>query len=156
MEIFGKATISGPWFITAKISLILCLIMPGFRKFSHPYILYEHGLFFVIAGILFSVGGFILLIAFFNLGKSLAVGLPEKPAGLKTQGIYAFSRNPIYLGLDLLCVAACLMNFNVLTIGLAILTIILHHLIILSEEKYLALHYQQAWDHYKSRVRRYI
>lgn len=76
---------------------------------------------------------------------------------LVTDGPFAWSRNPIYLGNTLALVGAGL-AFDVLwLVVLAPLAVLgVTRLAILREERHLALKFGAAWDAYAARVRRWL
>jgi protein-S-isoprenylcysteine O-methyltransferase Ste14 len=115
-----------------------------------------HILYPVPAAILVSVGSIFLIIAFRDLGDSLRVGLPGEETLLKTKGIYRFSRNPIYVGVDLIAIASVLFIPGIINIVCAIIGIAVHHAIILSEEKFLEGCFGKDWLSYKRKTRRYF
>jgi len=92
--------------------------------------------------------GLILTIAgLINLGKSTRLGIPEEDTERRTNGLYKISRNPIYLGFNLFSLAAVLSVGSFVVLIVALYSIVVYHLIILAEEKFLE---------YKKNVRRYI
>ena len=97
----------------------------------------------------------IILSAIF-LGKSTRLGLPENDTKLKTQGIYKISRNPMYVGFNLLTVSAIFGLANIAVIFLGIYSIIIYHYIILAEEKFLIKKFGIDYEEYIKRTRRYI
>jgi protein-S-isoprenylcysteine O-methyltransferase Ste14 len=108
------------------------------------------------AALLLAVGVPLFVAATFHLGQSLRVGLPDEATELKTGGLYAFSRNPIYLAVFLTCAASCLYWPHPLNIACAVLAIAVHHVIVLAEERFLSQRFGQAWQRYAARVRRYV
>jgi len=109
-----------------------------------------------VAVLLNGIGTLIMLISFVHLGSSLRVGLPETPTTLQTKGIYSISRNPIYLGVFLICIASCIFFPNPINIALTLYGMYVHNSIILGEEKFLSNNFGKAWEDYSSRVRRYL
>ncbi len=73
-----------------------------------------------------------------------------------TQGIYRFSRNPIYIGTYLISISTILMTLSWILIISLILSVISMHFIILLEENYLAKKYGNDYLEYKQKVPRYI
>jgi protein-S-isoprenylcysteine O-methyltransferase Ste14 len=97
-----------------------------------------------------------MILAFRDLGDSLRVGLPGESTTLKTNGIYRVSRNPIYVGVDLIAIASVLFIPGFINISCAIVGIGVHHFIILSEEKFLEGRFREDWLGYKRKTRRYF
>jgi protein-S-isoprenylcysteine O-methyltransferase Ste14 len=108
------------------------------------------------AVLLLAVGVPLFIAAMSHLGGSLRVGLPDESTELKTGGLYAFSRNPIYLAVFLICAASCLSWPHPLNVACAVTAIAVHHWIVLAEERFLAQRFGQAWQSYVARVRRYL
>lgn len=111
----------------------------------------------IIAAILFVVGA---ALAFPALRGFHAVGThvePWKPASaLVTEGIFAWLRNPMYVGLTLFLVALSLALASdwilVMTIGFVL---VIHFGVVLREERYLEAKFGDAYRQYKARVPRY-
>ena len=153
----GQSTIASIYFATGKVSLFLSwtllLVKAMFPKWTWNPISVEVAW---IAALLSCVGTIIMIVALFKLGSSLRVGLPSKQTILQTTGIFRLSRNPIYLGVFLICIASCLFFPNPINIALVLYGMFVHHQIILGEEKFLAERFGEAWKAYISKVRRYI
>lgn len=103
-------------------------------------------------------GAVIVLVALRRLGEAARVGLPAEhdPIRLRTTGIYGFSRNPVYVGGLLVCLASCLYVPHWLNVAAALAAALVHHRIALSEERFLAGRFGTEWEAYRSRVRRYF
>jgi protein-S-isoprenylcysteine O-methyltransferase Ste14 len=109
------------------------------------------GVAFCFAGLLF------LLRSLVSFGRSFRVGIDdERPDQLVTGGVFAISRNPIYVAFWLILLGQFLVFSNVaLLIYLAAATALFHRQV-LREETYLAAHYGAAYVAYTGRVRRYL
>ena len=81
---------------------------------------------------------------------------PEEKTALVTGGIYSISRNPAFVGFDLTYIGLCLSFANVVNIVCAVLTMLLFHLQILQEEKFLLSRSDIDYAAYKDKVRRYL
>ncbi len=103
-----------------------------------------------------AVGLLLLLGGITALGRSLRVGLPAAPAELRTSGVYRYTRNPMYVGGVLMCFAAVLWTANPVVAALAVVAALVHHRIVLAEERYLAAEFGEEWTGYSRRVRRYL
>lgn len=73
-----------------------------------------------------------------------------------TTGIYQYSRNPAFLGFDLMYIGVLLMYGNLLTLVFSAFAMVMLHLQILQEERYLTDTFGAAYTAYKSRVFRYL
>ena len=75
---------------------------------------------------------------------------------LVTKGIYAFSRNPAFLAFDFLYIGILLMYFNPLLLGATVFAMVMLHLQILQEEKYLPQLFGEEYLEYKKNTGRYF
>ena len=92
-----------------------------------------------IAGIVLGLAGdLVFLVAVLTMKDSWRAGIPETDkTEFVSQGIYQYSRNPAFLGFDLMYIGILLMYFNWLLLLFTIWVIVMLHLQILQEEKYL-------------------
>ena len=109
-------------------------------------------------GVLVCLAGLLLLLwSLVSFGRSFRVGIDtEHPDKLATSGIFAFSRNPIYVAFALILSGQFLIFSNwilLLYIGAAIW---LFHRQVLREEEYLRQQYGKEYLEYCNRVRRYL
>lgn len=108
---------------------------------------------FCIAGI----GDIFFLISVTYMKDSWRAGIPEKDkTKLVTDGIYKFSRNPAFVGFDFMYIGTLLMFFNIGTLLFSLFSILMLHLQILQEEKYMAKTFGEEYLEYKKKVFRYI
>lgn len=93
-----------------------------------------------------------------NMGESWRAGVPKDDrTRLVTGGLYRFSRNPAFLGFDLVYLGELLLFFNwpLLAVSLAAM-VTLHLQITLVEEPYLRAAFGQDYIDYAARVGRYL
>ena len=103
------------------------------------------------------VGDLIFLISVLCMKDSWRAGIPVKDkTELVTDGIYAYSRNPAFLGFDLQYIGMLLMFCNLLTGMFTVFAIVMLHLQILQEERYLTATFGTAYLDYRHRVFRYL
>lgn len=103
------------------------------------------------------VAGFALLfIGRLGLGNSFRIGSPKEQTRLQVDGLFTFSRNPMYLGVYTTLIASTLFTMNPILLALAIFVIAVHHRIVLAEEQYLRSVFGQEYLDYCCRVRRYL
>ena len=103
------------------------------------------------------VGDLIFLISVLCMKDSWRAGIPEEDrTELVTEGIYSFSRNPAFLGFDLQYIGMLLMFCNLLTGMFTVFAIVMLHLQILQEERYLTATFGTAYLDYRHRVFRYL
>ncbi|MFH1071639.1 MAG: isoprenylcysteine carboxylmethyltransferase family protein [Candidatus Glassbacteria bacterium] len=101
--------------------------------------------------------GFALLFSGrFRLGASFRIGSPKESTSLKANGLYRFSRNPMYIGVYATLTASVLYTLNPLLFAVGIFVAAVHHRIVLAEERHLRKVFGEAYTDYCSRVRRYL
>lgn len=103
------------------------------------------------------IGDVIFLLAVIFMRDSWRAGIPDKDkTELVTEGIYKLSRNPAFLGFDFMYVGLLLMYGNVITLVFTLFAVIMLHLQILQEERYLESTFGEAYTEYKKQVFRYL
>lgn len=103
----------------------------------------------------------IIAIAFFSLATmtmktSWRVGIPEEKTNIVTNGVYRLSRNPAFVGFDLLYISILILFFNIPLLIVSVWAIVMLHLQILQEEKWLADTFNEEYAAYRSKVCRYL
>jgi protein-S-isoprenylcysteine O-methyltransferase Ste14 len=111
-----------------------------------------------IAGVaLVTAGGAIFILALISFGASWRVGIDAKtPGGLVTTGMFALSRNPIFVFLDLYAFGTFLINGTLGFLFFALILAVGIHYQILQEESFLRRTYGTAYQDYSSRTARYF
>lgn len=103
------------------------------------------------------VGDVVFLLSVLCMRDSWRAGIPDKDkTELVMNGIYRFSRNPAFLGFDLMYIGVLLLYGNLLTLGFSAFAIIMLHLQILQEERYLADTFGAPYREYCRHVFRYL
>jgi protein-S-isoprenylcysteine O-methyltransferase Ste14 len=105
---------------------------------------------------LWAVGFLLLFIGRFGLGSSFRIGSPKEGTGLRVDGLFRLSRNPMYLGVFATLSASVLNTLNPMFLLVAIFIVAAHHKIVLAEEEYLTKAFGEEYLAYCCRVRRYI
>jgi len=109
-------------------------------------------------GVGLCLGGVLLLLfSLMSFGNSFRVGIDvEQPGRLVTTGMFAVSRNPIYVGFFLFLLGQFLVFPSWTTlIALAVASALFHRQV-LREEEFMRQRYDQEYVEYCSRVRRYV
>ncbi len=104
------------------------------------------------------VGTFVFIAAVQTMRDSWRAGVSKTDkTELVTKGIYQISRNPAFLGFDLLYIGTLLMFFNWILCILTVFAIIMYHLQIVNvEEEFLLATFGNEYLQYKQKVCRYI
>jgi len=99
-------------------------------------------------------GFFLTLIGF---GDSFRVGIDDrKPGKLVTSGMFAISRNPIYVCFLLFFSGLFFVHHNIAIAAAVVIFALAIHRQVLREEKFLAQHYDEEYEEYCKKVRRYL
>jgi protein-S-isoprenylcysteine O-methyltransferase Ste14 len=104
---------------------------------------------------LWTFGFLLLFLGRFGLGSSFRLGSPKESTSLKTDGIYRFSRNPMYLGVYATLLASTLHTLNPLVLLITTFVIAVHHKIVLAEEVHMKKVFGDEYLDYCHHVRRY-
>jgi protein-S-isoprenylcysteine O-methyltransferase Ste14 len=103
------------------------------------------------------IGLLVLLLSLVSFGRSFRVGIDvDQPDKLVTTGIFAVSRNPIYIGFALVLVGEFLVFPNWVPLVYLAAGVLLFHRQVLREESFMRQHYDQEYAEYCRRVRRYL
>ena len=103
------------------------------------------------------VGDLIFLISVHCMRDSWRAGIPNQDkTKLVTEGIYAYSRNPAFLGFDLQYIGILLMYCNVLLAVFTVFAVVMLHLQILQEEEYMTNTFGEEYVCYRNNVLRYL
>jgi protein-S-isoprenylcysteine O-methyltransferase Ste14 len=121
------------------------------QQFFHSEIVSWVGVFFCIAGLL------LILWSLVSFGQSFRIGIDtEHPNKLITSGVFAFSRNPIYVAFAFVLLGQFLVFSNWIVLVYMGAAVWLFHRQVSLEEEYLKKHYGQEYLDYCNVVRRYL
>lgn len=108
-------------------------------------------------GVLFCLAGLLVLWwSLISFRRSFRVGIDaDRPDRLITDGVFAISRNPIYVAFAMILIGQFIIFPNwILLIYVGAATWLFHRQV-LREEEYLARHYGRSYEDYRNRVGRY-
>ena len=162
--IFGRPTIVAWLFYPVKLivvavmtSLSASAFFPGFFLYFPWLIQNEIPEVQKLMAIVFLMGGNLLLIpAYYTMSIFTRVGLPASPHALQTKGVFSISRNPMYASFIFLHTACFLLIPSLLLLILMIFNQLVHHVIILKEEKFLEDQFHEEYLSYKKDTARYL
>jgi len=122
--------------------------------YGHSMLKYNGKVIGIVLGI---IGVIIFFLAVITMGDSWRAGIAEnEQTSFVQNGIYKISRNPAFLGFDLVYIGILLMFFNWFLLLFTLWAIIMLHLQILEEEKYLPTVFGDEYRAYKQKVCRYF
>ena len=152
----GKQGIQKKIEILMKTATILTFIVEiisiYFNTTAFPLIIRIIGM---VLGIL---GNIIFIVSVLTMKESWRAGVSyEEKTDLITSGIYQISRNPAFLGFNLVYLGMCLMFFNTILLIISLLAMMMFHLQIkYVEEPFLKQEFKEQYLQYYQQVNRYI
>ncbi|WP_297476544.1 isoprenylcysteine carboxylmethyltransferase family protein [uncultured Photobacterium sp.] len=103
------------------------------------------------------VSGFLSVLALTKADTTISPLIPQQTARLVTRGIYQYSRNPMYVSLLLLLIAAVFIYGELSTIlGIVFFIVVINHYQIKPEEKVLLTLFGEEYTQYCRQVRRWF
>ena len=160
----GRPTIHPALFYTGKFLLftvwaLFCVIaiFPEYRPVV-PLLIQDQTpeVQKLLAAVFLIPANLIIVPAYLSMGLITNIGLPIGKHELRTSGIYKISRNPMYASFIFLNTATFLFLPSILLLVVMIYGMIVHHFIILGEEKFLENEFGDEYRKYKARVSRYL
>ncbi|OBF49802.1 isoprenylcysteine carboxyl methyltransferase [Mycobacterium sp. 852002-50816_SCH5313054-b] len=125
--------------------------LPSHQLFFHSAILAWLGVALCAA----AIG--ILVLSLVSFGTSFRVGIDvDEPGRLVTRGIFARSRNPIYVGFFVFLVGQLLVFPHWVPLIYLVAATALFHRQVLREEEFMRQHYGHVYADYCRHVRRYV
>jgi protein-S-isoprenylcysteine O-methyltransferase Ste14 len=160
----GKPTIHPVFFYTGKFFLFgvwavfgVISVFPEYRD-SIPFLIqdYTPDVQKLLAAVFLVPANLIIVPAYLSMGLITNIGLPTEKHELRTSGIYSISRNPMYSSFFFMNTATFLFLPSLLLLAVMLYGMIVHHFIILGEEKFLEGTFGDEYRKYKTRVPRYF
>jgi protein-S-isoprenylcysteine O-methyltransferase Ste14 len=110
------------------------------------------------AGAFICLAGLILFfLSLISFGRSFRVGIdPDHSDKLVTTGVFAISRNPVYVTFGFVLLGQFLLFSNWILLVYLVAGVWLFHRQVLREEEFLKEHYGRQYLEYSARVRRYL
>jgi protein-S-isoprenylcysteine O-methyltransferase Ste14 len=126
-------------------------ILGGYGWPEAPLWLSTAGLAAAAAGVLF------FLLAVISMRENWRAGIDaSQKTRLVTRGIYRISRNPAFVGFDLLYIGIAANFPNLVLLALSLAGIVVFHLQILQEERYMQGTFGAEYVDYARKTRRYL
>ena len=137
-----------------SVATILCCVVSVVSIFAvNSFLAVEFRMIGIVLGI-FAIIFFAA--ATISMKTSWRVGIPEEKTSLVTDGIYRWSRNPAFVGFDLLYMSLTLMFFNLPLVIVSVWATVMLHLQILQEEEYMHKMFGAEYEDYRKHTLRYI
>ena len=134
------------------LAAVLELLAPSPTAILFPHARYVAGAVFFIVGLLIGIAGVRGLRA---AATNISTDLPA--TALVVDGIYGWSRNPLYLAMTLAYIGLAIAAGSAWAIALLVPLLVLMHVGVISrEEEYLERKFGGMYREYKSRVRQWL
>ena len=107
--------------------------------------------------ILMALGTAFFITAMATMNTNWRAGYKKgQDTNLVTHGIYRYSRNPAFVGFDLLYIGCALAFPNPVNIAAALVSMVMFHIQILGEEQFLTDTFGREYKDYKAKTMRYL
>lgn len=157
-DLLGKGKTGFVKYIEITLKIVTYLI-PAVEVISIFVNTYSNITWLRVTGIVLGVSGIgVFVVSVITMRDSWRAGVPkDEKTELITSGIYAYSRNPAFLGFDLIYMSELLLFFNWYLLIITLLAIVMLHLQIVNvEEDFLLTAFGDEYLAYKKKVCRYI
>ena len=142
------------------IELIIVFIyafIPSWHKFLMPFWYLENEYFVYVGWTLLIISLLFVWFAQGNMRESWRIGIDEEnKTELVTNGFFAISRNPIFLGIMIANIGFFLVLPNAFTLSIIALSTVSINTQIRLEEEFLVKEFGEQYSKYKGRVNRWI
>lgn len=156
-DLFGQPPINRIIFIIGKIANFSCWMIFVDALIQSLLRHYEiSSVPLLISSLTLSISSILIGFSFKGLGDLNKFGLSSNKENLVVKGVYSFSRNPMYLGFYFLNISSIIFYPRAINRAFGIVGILIHHLIVLGEEKYLRKTFGDKWEAYQQKVHRYF
>lgn len=109
-----------------------------------------------VTGIILGILGVLCFaLATTTMKSAWRVGIPEEKTMLITRGIYSISRNPAFVGFDLMFLSICFMFYNLPLMLCSSFAMVMLHLQILQEEEHMHRMFGEEYEAYRKHTYRY-
>lgn len=140
------------WILTQLLEILFHKTISSYTSsfFNNPLVSYA-------AVLITALGVGIFISAIISMKSSWRVGIDKAVrTELITKGIYRISRNPAFMGFDLMTAGLFLAYPNMLTLLVLLVFPLSLHLLVLQEEKHLASMFGEEYASYRKKAPRYL
>jgi protein-S-isoprenylcysteine O-methyltransferase Ste14 len=148
-----------PGVVAPPVAIYAVGIVGGFAlDYFFPYPLLPGWVQYPLGALLLVPGAAVIWLAYRKFRRAKTDVRPWKPTtAIVADGIYRYTRNPIYLGFTLLQAGAGVAGDSPWVLAmLGPVLWVMHHGVILDEERYLEVKFCEAYLDYKATVRRWV
>ena len=144
--------------LVASVAAVLIYAMvPQGQAWLVPIFWLAHPAVVVAGLLLLGVALLWVLVAQAQMGASWRIGIDDQSAApLVQSGLFAVSRNPIFLGMVAMLLGLVAVLPTAITLTIAVLGLALMNIQVRLEEEFLAKAYGEEYQAYRGRVRRWL
>lgn len=143
-----------PPLVAVFIAFVMYLVNPYFVSCCSVSWLSYFAIIFIVSAIFFLSPA---IFQFRRVKTTVNPYTPKKTSALVTDGVYQYSRNPMYLGMALLLAAwAAILETALIFSGVLVFIVYINYFQIKDEEEALAELFGEEFNMYKSSVRRWL
>ena len=138
-------------YITAAVQFCSVFFFSYMGSFVTPIAVRIVGINVTFFGVIF------FLLAITTMRRNWRAGIDKtQKTDIVSNGIYRYSRNPAFVGFDLLYIGTSMVFPNIPMLLCSLLAVTLLHLQILEEEKFLLVVFGEKYSEYKKKAARYL
>tara|TARA_R110000868_G_scaffold305188_1_gene566301 strand:- start:1200 stop:1799 length:600 start_codon:yes stop_codon:yes gene_type:complete len=147
-----KVMVLGTW-----VSIAFYSFFPKLYQYLLPFWYLDSGIL-RLTGLVVALASFIwIVIAQYQMARSWRIGINyEEKTELVERGVFAYFRNPIFLGMIVSYIGTFLIIPNVLSFSLLLVTYFVIQIQVRMEEEYLKEVHGKEYIRYLSKVRRWV
>lgn len=147
-----KVMMVGTW-----VAIICYSFITGVYKYLMPMWYLDSALLRLV-GLVLLVCSFIwIVVAQYHMSKSWRIGINyDEKTELVSHGVFAYSRNPVFLGVLVSYMGTFMIIPNALTFATQLITFFIIQVQVRLEEEYLINIHEDAYELYKSKTRRWL
>lgn len=141
----------------ASLAVVVAYLVPGGYVYLGPITWLEHTLLQLLGIVLMVVALVVILVAQGQMGESWRIGVDyQTRTAFVKQGLFRYSRNPIFVGIILSVLGMFLALPNALTLVILMLDLSLIQVQVQVEEDFLAKEHGENYATYCAAVRRWV
>ncbi|MDP9196380.1 MAG: isoprenylcysteine carboxylmethyltransferase family protein [Pseudomonadota bacterium] len=143
--------------VVLTLWLLASALFPELQAFAGPMEWLEDPVLTIMGWIMLGVALLWTALAEIHMGRSWRIGIDTgRAANLVTDGLFALSRNPVFLGMRLGLCGLFLVQPNALTLAIAVAGDILIQIQVRLEEAHLLKIHEEKYAEYRHSVRRWL
>lgn len=116
----------------------------------------DNNIIIIISFLLSILSVIFFFLSTYTMKDNWRVGIPLEKTNIVINSIYKWSRNPAFVGFDLLYISNTLLYFNIPLLFCCVFAIVCLHIQIIEEEKHMLKTFKKEYENYKKHTLRYF